>query len=34
MAKPNNNFHLSVRDIDLIEVALRNLPPTDNVLDF
>jgi hypothetical protein len=34
MAKPNNNFHLSVRDIDLIEVALRNLPPTDNVLDL
>lgn len=34
MAKPNNNFHLSVRDIDLIEVALRNLPSTDNVLDL
>lgn len=34
MVKPNNNFHLSVKDIDLIEVALRNLPPTDNVLDL
>ena len=34
MVKPNNNFHLSVKDIDLIEIALRNLPPTDNVLDL